>query len=72
MESFFSSFKQEEVYRTSYRSVEDCKTHIAEYMEFYNSKRPHRANNYKTPDQAEELYYQRKMNRDVQTARFES
>ena len=72
MESFFSSFKQEEVYRTSYRSVEDCKAHIAEYMEFYNSKRPHRANNYKTPDQAEELYYQRKMNRDVQTARFES
>jgi transposase InsO family protein len=72
MESFFSSFKQEEVYRTSYRSVEDCKVHIAEYMEFYNSKRPHRANNYKTPDQTEELFYQRKMNRDVQTARFES
>lgn len=72
MESFFSSFKQEEVYRTSYRSIEDCKDHIAEYMEFYNSKRPHRANNYKTPDQTEELYYQRKTNRDVQTARFES
>lgn len=72
MESFFSSFKQEEIYRTSYRSVEDCKAHIAEYMEFYNSKRPHRANNYKTPDQTEELYYQRKTNRDVQTARFES
>ncbi len=72
MESFFSSFKQEEVYRTSYRSVEDCKAHIAEYMEFYNSKRPHRTNNYKTPDQVEELYYQRKTNRDVQTARFES
>lgn len=72
MESFFSSFKQEEIYRTSYRSVEDCKAHIAEYMEFYNSKRPHRANNYKTPDQTEELYYQRKTNHDVQTARFES
>lgn len=72
MESFFSAFKQEEIYRTSYRSVEDCKTHIAEYLEFYNSKRPHRANNYKTPDQAEELYYQRKTNRDVQAARFES
>ena len=72
MESFFSSFKQEDVYRTSYRSVEDCKAHIAEYMGFYNSKRPHRANNYKTPDQTEELYYQRKTNRDAQTARFES
>ncbi len=72
MESFFSSFKQEEIYRTSYRSVEDSKAHIAEYMEFYNSMRPHPANNYKTPDQTEELYYQRTTNRDAQTARFES
>ena len=65
MESFFSSLKQEEIYRTSYRSVQDCKKHIAEYMEFYNEKRPHRANNYKTPNQTEELFYQRKKNRGV-------
>ena len=45
MESFFSSLKQEEIYLTSYRSVQDCKKHIAEYMEFYNEKRSHRANN---------------------------
>jgi transposase InsO family protein len=65
MESFFSSLKQEEIYRTSYRSVQDFKKHIAEYMEFYNEKRPHRANNYKTPNQAEKLFYQRKKNHDV-------
>lgn len=65
MESFFSSLKQEEIYRTSYRSVVDCKSHIAKYMEFYNSKRPHRANNYKTPDQIEELYHKKKENRAV-------
>ena len=65
MESFFSSLKQEEIYRTSYRSLEDCKNRIAEYMKFYNEKRPHRANNYKTPNQTEELFYQRKKNRDV-------
>lgn len=59
MESFFSSLKQEEIYRTSYRSVDDCKAHIAEYMEFYNSKRPHGTNNYKTPDKIEELYYKK-------------
>ena len=57
MESFFSSFKQEEIYRTFYRSLEDCKTHIADYMQFYNENRPHRANNYKAPNQAEEAYY---------------
>lgn len=34
-------------------------------MEFYNEKRPHRANNYKTPNQSEELFYQRKKNRGV-------
>lgn len=59
MESFFSSFKQEEIYRTSYRSFADCKTHIAEYMEFYNSQRPHRTNNYKTPNEKEELFYKK-------------
>ena len=59
MESFFSSFKQEEIYRTSYHSLEDCKTHIADYMQFYNEKRPHRANNYKAPNQAEDAYYKK-------------
>lgn len=40
MEAFFSSFRQEEIYRTSYRSFEDCKAHIQEYMNFYNARRP--------------------------------
>jgi transposase InsO family protein len=65
MESFFSSLKQEEIYRTSYRSVNDCKKHIADYMDFYNTKRPHRANNYQTPNCAEERFYKRKTNRAV-------
>ncbi|MFR1479373.1 MAG: integrase core domain-containing protein [Hydrogeniiclostridium mannosilyticum] len=49
--------KQEEIYRTSYRSFADCKTHIQEYMNFYNARRPHRANNYSTPDKTEEDYH---------------
>ena len=65
MESFFSSLKQEEIYRTSYRSFEDCKSHIKKYMIFYNTKRPHRANNYKTPDAVEESYYKSKTNSAV-------
>ena len=60
MEAFFSSLKQEEIYRTSYRSFADCKAHIQAYMNFYNARRPHRANNYSTPDKAEEDYHKRK------------
>lgn len=67
---FLLSFKQEEIYRTSYRSLEDCKTHIADYMQFYNENRPHRANNYKSPNQTEEAYY--KKNPAVQSAGFRS
>ncbi|MGI5960218.1 MAG: IS3 family transposase [Massiliimalia sp.] len=62
MEVFFASLKQEEIYRTSYRSFEDCKSHIKEYMNFYNSQRPHRADNYKTPNAVEENYYKKQIN----------
>lgn len=56
MESFFSSLKQEELYRSSYRSENEFKKRVAEYMEFYNKRRPHRANQYKTPDEAENAF----------------
>ncbi|WP_407656935.1 hypothetical protein [Massiliimalia massiliensis] len=29
------------MHRTSYRSFENCKSLIKEYMNFYNSQRPH-------------------------------
>ena len=63
MESFFSSLKQEEIYRTSYTSEKDFKRKIAEYMNFYNERRPHRANNYKTPDQKELAFWEKNKNR---------
>ncbi len=59
MESFFSSLKQEELYRTSYSSEKDFKRRVAAYMEFYNNIRPHRANKYKTPNQVETTYFNR-------------
>ena len=64
VESFFSTFKQEEIYRTFYLSVKQLKQRIAEYIDFYNQNRPHRSNNYKTPNQKEEAYYN-KINREV-------
>ena len=62
MEAFFSSLKQEEIYRTSYRSFADCKAHIHEYMNFYNTRRPHSTNSYSTPDKTEEDYRKRENN----------
>ena len=57
VESFFSSLKREELYRTKYRSDKEFKKAVDEYMIFYNSQRPHSNNNYRTPDAKEAEYY---------------
>ncbi len=49
MESFFSSMKRAELYRRKYRSEHEIIKAIYEYILFYNTKRPHIYNNYKTP-----------------------
>ena len=53
MESFFSSLKREELYRTKYRSENEFRTAVDKYMAFYNNERPHATNQYKTPAQKE-------------------
>lgn len=59
MESFFSSLKREELYRTKYRSEKELITAIDNYMIFYNEKRPHAKNGYKTPSKKEIEYHER-------------
>ena len=59
-ESFFSSMKREEIYRTQYRSERQFMESVDTYIEFYNTKRPHSTLNYKTPDGFELLHAQRK------------
>ena len=59
MESFFSSFKREELYRTKYRSEYEFRTAIESYMDFYNKRRPHRKNKYKSPHQKEIEFYRK-------------
>ena len=56
VESFFSSLKREELYRTKYRSEKELRTAIDNYMLFYNEKRPHAKNGYKTPLRKETEY----------------
>lgn len=56
METFFSSMKREELYRTKYRSESEFRAAIDEYIRFYNEKRPHKKLHYKTPQQKEEEF----------------
>jgi len=53
MESFNSSLKQEELYRGHYKSDKDMVISIEKYILFYNEKRHHGANHYRTPNQVE-------------------
>ena len=56
MESFFSFMKREEIYRTHYKSEQQFAKSVDNYIEFYNTQRPHSTLNYKTPDQFEAIY----------------
>jgi putative transposase len=51
MESFFKTLKVEEVYRRSYRTRDEARHGIFEYIEvFYNRQRLHSALGYETPE----------------------
>ena len=58
MESFFSSLKREELYRTKYRSEAEFRAAVDAYMVFYNERRPHAKNGYKTPMKLESIYFE--------------
>ena len=50
MESFFKSMKTERLYRTNFRSEREIKTAIKDYINYYNTNRPHSMLNYQTPN----------------------
>ena len=53
MESFFSSLKTELVHQTRFRTRQEAKAALFEYIEtFYNRRRRHSAIGYRTPAQA--------------------
>lgn len=55
-ETFFANMKREELYRTQYRSEKEFFSSVRAYIEFFNVKRPHEANRYKTPERYEEVF----------------
>jgi putative transposase len=50
VERLWKSVKYEEVYLKAYDSVSDAKANLEVYLSFYNSRRPHRSLDGKTPD----------------------
>lgn len=59
VEAFFKFIKPEELNRRQYTSLSELKLAIFEYIEgFYNSRRPHSANNYLSPNQKELQYFE--------------
>lgn len=64
IESFFSSFKREELYRVKYRSEYEFRTAINTYMEFYNESRSHKNNKYLSPNKKEAEFFQKQKEHD--------
>lgn len=60
IESFFNLLKREELHRRSYRSERELIARIYDYINFYNSNRPHRYNNYTSTDDTEKAYEESK------------
>jgi len=56
-ESFFASIKKEDFRRNYYKTEEEFRTAVAEYVEFYNDYRPHQRLGFLTPNQAEKEFY---------------
>ena len=53
MESFFASLKTEHVHQVRFRTREEAKTAVFDYVEvFYNRQRLHSALGYRTPAEA--------------------
>uniref|UniRef100_UPI00048839D6 IS3 family transposase n=1 Tax=Aneurinibacillus terranovensis TaxID=278991 RepID=UPI00048839D6 len=58
IESFHSIIKKELIYLNKFKTREEAKKHIYEYIEFfYNRKRIHSSIGYFTPLQYERMYY---------------
>lgn len=49
IERFWRSLKQEKIYRLDLASVMEARYAITEYMNFYNTQRPHQSLDYETP-----------------------
>jgi len=59
-ESFFASYKKEDLRHKVFSSYEELTAGIADYINHYNTYRPHRKCGHISPDEFEEDYYKEK------------
>ena len=64
-EAFFSIMKREEISHNYYHSAEELEATVADYIEFYNSMRPHRKLHNLSPDQFERSFFAKGTNEPV-------
>lgn len=63
--SYFGTMKMEELYPRKNRSERELRQGIADYIEFYNAKRPHATLRYMTPNKFEEVYQKMHPNEEM-------
>lgn len=56
-EAFFRTIKAEEIARHQYKTEKELRDSVAEYIDFFNNRRPHQKFGYRTPNQVESDYY---------------
>ena len=56
-EAFFRTIKAEEVARRQYKTEEELRDSVAEYIDFFNNRRPQQKFGYRTQSQVESDYY---------------
>ena len=58
-EGFFSTLKKEELYRVDFKSEQEFRGNVDDYIVFYNTKRPHGTLAYKTPERFETIFQEK-------------
>lgn len=57
VEAFFSNLKRDDLHSRQFEYFDDLKIAVKNYVEHYNSYRPHESLGYKTPNQVEIEYF---------------
>lgn len=59
-ESYFKTIKVEEIYTKHYRTRDEVRTSVVDYIDYYNNKRLHSSIGYNTPRECRELKLRKK------------
>lgn len=64
IERFWKTLKYEEVYLKSYNTIAECRQEVGQYIQWYNTKRPHQSLNYQTPQEVYNQFLKEEENKE--------